>query len=303
MFTHLLVPLDGSELAERALPVATDLARVTGATLHLVRVVEPLVSPTWAITPVYFPADVYERTMTEERQAATAYLEAARERLSAGGIAIQAVQLEGHVAATLLDVERDAGIDLVVLCSHGRSGLARFVLGSVAEQLVRHSAAPLLLVRAFGPPVDLTQVVVPLDGSARSEAALAILASLEPTLARRVILLRVIREADRGPEAERYLAAVAARLQPAPLECTTRVELGEPADRIVEAAGATGLVVMSTHGRTALARWALGSVADRVAHAGVAGVLLVRVAHDADGAGSPIAPLNELSGDIPPADR
>lgn len=77
--------------------------------------------------------------------------------------------LTGGPLYALPSYEREAGIDLVVMCSHGRGGPARFALGSVADHLLRHGEAPVLLVRAFGEPVDLAHAVVPLDGSARAD--------------------------------------------------------------------------------------------------------------------------------------
>ncbi|HWE63753.1 MAG TPA: universal stress protein [Chloroflexota bacterium] len=167
------------------------------------------------------------------------------------------------------------GIDLVVLCSHGRRGLARLALGSVAERLLHDGSAPQLLVRAFGPPLTLARAVVPLDESTLAEQALTVLAALAGSVVYEVTLLRVIAAPEERLAAEHYLAAVARRL-PVPLIVRRLVEQGDPAERITAVAGVEALVLMATHGRSGLARLALGSVADRVAHGEVAGVLLVR---------------------------
>lgn len=279
MLENIMAPLDGSALAERALLPAESLARAMGATLHLVRVVEPLLATataTWSVAPVYVPADLYAEVIKTEEEAAASYLSAVRERLAAAGIQVRAERLEGNISATLLDYERAAAIDLVVMCSHGRSGLARFALGSVADRLVRHGAAPLLLARAFGEPVNLQRAIVPLDGSDRAEAALVLLQRFQPELMSDVTLLRVIDSAEEGPEAERYLAEVAARVRQGGIVCHTQVEQGDPAQTIIAAAGNAGLVALATRGRSGLTRWALGSVADRVARGGTAAVLLAR---------------------------
>src|SRR5918912_701310 len=160
--------------------------------------------------------------------------------------------------------------------SHGRSGLARFALGSVAERLVRHGTAPVLLVHAFGPPITLQHAVVPLDGSAPAEAALRVVKGLAPDVVREVTLVRVIEGPEQRAEAERYLAEAAQQLQVDHLACRQQVERGNVAQVILDVAGPDKLVVMATHGRSGLTRWALGSVADRVAHGGVGAVLLVR---------------------------
>jgi nucleotide-binding universal stress UspA family protein len=280
MFQQIMVPLDGSEVAERALPCAERLARLAGATVHLVRVIESPPDPSrmvWVPDMVgAVPTGMYADLVAAETRQATVYLDKMHAQVTAAGLRAQAAPLTGHAAAALLDYERAAGIDLVVMCSHGRSGLARFAFGSVADRLLRHGVAPVLLVRAFGAPVTLEHAVVPLDGSARAEEALRVVDALAHDGLRAVTLLRVIDAPDQGPQAERYLVEVAQRLQPAPLVPQCRVEQGDPAAAIIATAGAAELVVMATHGRSGLTRWALGSVADRVMRGGVAGVLLVR---------------------------
>ncbi len=291
MFEQILVPLDGSDRGERALPVAARLAEATGATLHLVRVVEP---PAVSTSALYAPINVFDDLIAAEHGEAAAYLSRAAaylDQLRAGADtgggerAVRIAHPTGDVAATLLDYERDAGIDLVVLCSHGRSGLARFVLGSVAERLLRHGAAPTLLVAAWGAPVVLERAVVPLDGSAAAEEALRLVEGLAGAVVREVLLLRAVGAADAAPEADRYLREVAGRLtreHRERLACQWRVTHDDPAEAIADAAGTGALVVMAasgcgrrTQGRSRLAHWALGSVADRVAHGGAAGVLIV----------------------------
>jgi nucleotide-binding universal stress UspA family protein len=276
MFQQIMVPLDGSELAERALPCAARLGVATGATLHLVHVVELMPPPTGPFALAYMPSGIHGDLVAQETQQATEYLAKMRERVAANGVPVRTEQMLGIAAAALLDYERDAGIDLVVMCSHGRTGLARFALGSVAERLLRHGTAPVLLVRPFGDAVTLEQAVVPLDGSERAEEALRVVDHLAHRVLHEVTLLRVIDAAEEGPEAERYLEAVAARLTQKHLACSRRVTQGDPAEAILDVAGTDKLVVMATRGRSALTRWALGSVADRVAHGGAAAVLLVR---------------------------
>src|SRR5919202_7128286 len=276
MFQQIMVPLDGSELAERALPCAARLGVATGATLHLVHVVELAPPLTWPFAPAYLPGSVYDDLVAQEIQQATAYLDKMRERVAAGGVHVRTEQMVGYAAATLLDYERDAGIDLVVMCGHGRTGLARFALGSVAEHLLRHGTAPVLLVRPFGDPVSLEHAVVPLDGSALAEEALRVVKGLAPDVVREVTLVRAIEGPERRSGAENYLAEAAQQLQVDHLACRRQVELGNAAQVILDVAGPDKLVVMATHGRSGLTRWALGSVADRVAHGGAAAVLLVR---------------------------
>lgn len=291
MFRQILVPLDGSDLAERALPVAERLARATDATIHVIRVSEPPPPAlVWAgatggmMSGGYLPGPVAagDDLFAAENRAASAYLDAVRERMSASGVSVRATHVTGDIASALLDYERDAAIDLVVVCSHGRSGLARFALGSIAERLLHYGAVPVLLVRAFGAPVDLAHAVVPLDGSALAERALPVLGHLAHAVVRAFTLVRVVGAGEDGPEAERYLEGVAHDLQRQDVfqggdgVCQRRVEQGDPARAILDVAGADKLVVMATHGRAGLTRWAMGSVADRVARGGAGAVLLVR---------------------------
>jgi nucleotide-binding universal stress UspA family protein len=276
MLQRIMVPLDGSELAERALPCAEQLALLGDATLHLVRVVEPRAEMTWMPGPLYVALRAYADPVERAAEAATTYLNSLRTTLAAQGIRIAVAQPVGPAAATLLDYERAAAIDLVVMCSHGYGGLVRFALGSVATHVLCHGAAPVLLVRALGGPVSLQRAVVPLDGSLRAEKVLRVVQELAGPLIQEVTLLRVTAAPDQGPAAERYLDQVALGLPGEDLVCRRQVAQGDPAQAIIDAAGTDALVVMATHGRSGLTRWALGSVADRVARHGAAAVLLVR---------------------------
>ena len=158
MFTQIMVPLDGSALAERALPSAARLAAATGATLHLVRVVEPLPGAVSVYRSVTEPS----RHLDREARAATEYLDTIRTRLTAEGVRVEVHRRLGHALDALLQEQRTAGIDLVVMCSHGRGGVSRVALGSVATGLLQRGTAPVLLARAFGTPVALEHAVVPL---------------------------------------------------------------------------------------------------------------------------------------------
>src|SRR5919199_5495208 len=126
MFQQIMVPLDGSELAERALPCAERLGVATGATLHLVHVVEIVPPPTGPFALAYAPGSIHGDLVAQETQQAAEYLDTMRERVAASGVHVRTEQMVGLAAPTLLDYECDAGIDLVVMSSHGRSGLARF---------------------------------------------------------------------------------------------------------------------------------------------------------------------------------
>lgn len=272
MVRQIMVPLDGSALAERALPGAVRLATATGATLRLVRVVEPLPGD----VSVYGPVTVPSRHLDLETRAAAEYLEDVQVRVATEGVRVETHQRVGHALDTLLKEQRSTRIDLVVMCGRGHGGLARAALGSVATGLVQQGTAPVLLARTFGDPVSLDQAVVPLDGSAHAEAALRLVERLAGSVIHEVTLLRVIDAPVQGPDAERYLEQVARSLRATGVRCTWQVEQGQPAEHIRAVAGRSKLVVMSTRGHGAVRRWALGSVADRVARDGGLDVLLAR---------------------------
>jgi nucleotide-binding universal stress UspA family protein len=144
MFKRIMVPFDGSELAERALPHAEYLAKMSGATLHLVRVVEP---PAAVRTHgLGAPVNVYTDVIAAQQQDAVEYLNGVRARLESDGLAVQASQLDGYAASALLDYVRQAAIDLVVMTAHGRSGMTRWALGSVADRVMQGGSTSVLLV-------------------------------------------------------------------------------------------------------------------------------------------------------------
>ncbi len=144
MFKRIMVPLDGSEFAEQALAHAEYLAKVSGATLHLVRAVErPSAVRTHGLGA---PVNVYGDVIALQREEAEQYLNELAERRSGEGLSIQVAQLDGPPAAALLDYVREADIDLVVMTSRGRSGLTRWAVGSVADRVVQGDAAAVLLV-------------------------------------------------------------------------------------------------------------------------------------------------------------
>lgn len=283
MYRQIMVPLDGSALAERALPCAERVAAASGATLHLVRVASPVFA-------AHETPDKHDTAdfLADEMRGAEAYLEQVQACLVATGLTVHTRRIVGTIEGALLEYAQTEGIDLIVMCSHGRTGLARLPLGSIADHLVRHGTTPARAGRAFGPPPRPERAIVPLDGSAPAEEALLALAALRAAdpgrrpIVRKVTLLRVVGSQEEGLEAEHYREGVARWLQRQGLVrggergCDRLVVFGDPAQAIVAAAEPNLLVVMATHGRSGLMRWALGSVADRVVTSGVAAVLLVR---------------------------
>lgn len=200
MLKRILVPLDGSSRAERALPVATRVAHATGGLVILTRVVSTSIE--------FWPSLVPQPTLAQE--AIDADLEGAREYLAAiaasdvlAGVPTETVALFGPSAPTILSVARSYQADLIILCSHGYTGMKRWVMGSVAQKVARYSAVPVLVLREEGPipaphpdPALPLRVLVPLDGSAQAKEAIEPAASLIAALAAPITgalhLLRVV---------------------------------------------------------------------------------------------------------------
>jgi nucleotide-binding universal stress UspA family protein len=272
MFSTILLPLDGSPLAEQALPHAEWLARRLTAYVVLTRVL-PIVTSTGEIDDLALG--------TSSR----AYLDQIAARLSEHGLSCGSVLPAGDPATEILDQARSSSAELIVMATHGRSGPSRWLYGSVADAVLRDSPIPVVLVPPHvtaPPPIDQSlRFVVPLDGSALGETALEPATELARRLGAELVLVQIVLwppllYGDSSelmyidPEqmlgaARDYLAGIAARVQPS-LARTIRVraELGRPTPAAI--AGIADeehahLIAMSTHGRSGLARLVLGSVA------------------------------------------
>lgn len=290
MFKTILVPLDGSAFSERALPIATALAQTLEAELILVHAVNA------GILPGVDPARAQCRAVDEGKT----YLAAQSARLSQQGLRVETAVPYGDAAESIaLEISLRAA-DLVVMCTHGRSGLGRWIYGSVAENVLAKSAAPVLLVHPTGEIPGLTtesgqvSIVVPLDGSGFAEAALPYASALARKLSGNLCLLRAVEPYgpppvypeyaslpppfDEGREAESYLEEVAGQLRRDGLSVCAVVRQGWAAESIALQGRELGasLIVMATRGRTGLLRLLLGSVALETVRRSPLPILLVR---------------------------
>jgi nucleotide-binding universal stress UspA family protein len=304
MYRSLLVPLDGSQFGEHALPLALGIARRAGATLHLVHV--------HAITtPISVDAiPVYDEALdAQDRARERAYLDDLARRLSNNGASrvITAV-LDDPIADALRTYAAAHDIGLVVMTTHGRGAFSRFWLGSVTDSLVRCAPMPILLVRPQETPPDLAQapainhILVPLDGSALAEHILPPATALGALTDAVFTLVHVIAIEAAGyktdwpivrsvagalaatrASAQTYLDRVAERLGAQSLVAHTAVIGGQPAPAILEYAHdhAIDLVALATHGRSGAARLLLGSSADKIVRGATTPVLLYRPPNDA----------------------
>jgi nucleotide-binding universal stress UspA family protein len=276
MFKRLLVPTDGSPLSVRAFALTETLARAQAAEVILAQVVE---APPWmGLGPdANMDAEVYQQLVDDLDQTATAHLARAQARLAEVGVRSRTALLHGFPAAELLEYEEASDSDLVVMSTHGRTGLARFALGSIADTLLREGTAPVLLVRAFAPALcALESALVPLDGSPLAEQALPAVRSLAQRPLRKVELLRVIQRPEERSAASDYLERIAPGLREYGLQVEISIREGFPSDIIRGAAAGVNLVVLGTHGRGGFDRLRHGSVADRAMRELATPVLLIR---------------------------
>jgi nucleotide-binding universal stress UspA family protein len=298
---NILVPLDGSAFGERALPMAYELARRAGATVHLVHVHD------LALLPFTFEGyGAFDPVWTERHRAdAATYLEGLAERAGQVGVNVRLRLLEAPIVESIADYAERVEADLIVMTTHGRGGVSRAWLGSVADDLVRAATVPVLMLRPTETEAEaeeaaaLRHILVPLDGSPLAAAALDEAAAIAAIEGARVTLVHVISPLyAAGPpyaatvasydaeayrlereRAERYLHRVAAEL--AGRVGTVRSLLithPHPATAIREIAHDedVDLIVIASHGRGGVARWALGSVADKLIRSGAVPVLVVR---------------------------
>ena len=299
MSLQILVPLDGSRFSEQAIPQAVRLAQRSRGSVHLVRVltVAPLISSEMI-------AVLDDRAVADERRGAQAYLD---QQTSGAAASVNAysVLLNGPVVRSLSDYIARAGIELVVMTTHGRTGLGRTLLGSVADALVRAVHVPVLLLRPHkgdtGPVVDnlaTRRIIVPLDGSPLAEQALEQAAEIEWLSGAHYTLLQVVsppfpetyaaavetqissaEEEHTIERAHEYLEPVADRLRAAGLSVDTVVSTqASSAAAIVQEAVASDadMIVMVTHGRSGWKRFTLGSVTQQVLHNATRPLLLMR---------------------------
>ncbi|MCC6180047.1 MAG: universal stress protein [Chloroflexi bacterium] len=274
MLKTILLPLDGSHLAERALPYATTLARHAGGRIVLVQAVQANSLP--GVDPSNAQVEVTSRADTGLADIVG--------RLRAEGIEAEAHVYYDEPTPAILDAAERHNADLIVMSTHGRSGLGRMMYGSVADSVLRHAETPVLLIPPLvdhsWPSDQPLTALVPLDGSELAEAALAATGLLTKTTGARLHLLRVIEpptyplygdgyayipfdeDAEMGQAGE-YLQSEARALEADGTRVSTQVTLGQPGTVIPAIArdARADVVVMATHGRGGLARLVMGSVA------------------------------------------
>jgi nucleotide-binding universal stress UspA family protein len=275
MIRSLLVPLDGSEFSEQGLPLASRLARASGADIHLARV--HVRAPGMMIANSPFPLGGVRDEVMEEQE----YLDDVADRLTDEGTAADASVLEGpRVADSLSAYADEVEADLVLIASHGRSGMRRAWLGSVASDLVGRTHLPVFVTRpsqdgAEASTPDVRTIAVVLDGSVAAEDVLEPASELARTTGARLVLMHVA--AWSREEATEYLDEVAAPLRNGGLDVSTHTMFntgtGEGVARVATALGAD-VIAMALGGRPG--GRAIRRLADEVLRASDIPLLLVR---------------------------
>ncbi len=291
MYSKILIPLDGSKLAEAVLPVAWTLAQDLSIPVDLLYVDDPK-QP--AVGAPVMPGE---------------YLKSIADSFGGAG-AVRCVIKAGNAAATIIEVAAAEPEMLIAIATHGYSGTKRWLLGSVAEKVLRAAANHVLLVRpANGAPIGaakLTTVIVPLDGSTLAEKILPTVSELALSLNLQVVLMRVTRRVYSAPpegflpvfganapdlkklwaeakaEAQQYLIEKASELRqqgvtqvtPLVFECGTDGAAAAIIDLVKKTP--ESFVAMCTHGESGIAKWLLGSVTERVVGHASGPVLVIR---------------------------
>jgi nucleotide-binding universal stress UspA family protein len=305
MYSCIVVPLDGSDFGDAAIPFAASIARRTGAEIELVHVHQHQDDGPYlgALTPFLYEGEslreaVYERRLMEKERS---WLQTRAARLLAeSGVFTTYRLLHGGVASALQQEMERVPADLVVMSTHARHGISRWRHGSMGDAMMRHSKRPIMLVPAGDDPQplrghELRNILIPLDGSDFSEQVLEPVLHLARLIGARVTLFHAIvppfaplaayEPSNRDLtvptdcEFERYLQSVAKRLTGLIEPATVRTVVSNaPASAIVELLGQNSfdVVAMATHGRGGVTRMLTGSTADQVLCQTHVPVLLVR---------------------------
>lgn len=283
MINHILVPLDGSTLAECVLPHVAAIAPVTHARVTLLHVLQPREGRG---APVIDPVEWHVQKQNSER-----YLEQIIDRLKEEDVlGVESVILEGNAASSVIDFAHNNNVDLILLSTHGSSGLSGWNVSSVVQKILLRSYKSVLLVRAYTPAMsDVTKIqykrlFVGLDCSPRSEFVLPFAINLAQYHKSQLILETVIerpRLINRLPPSEevaelasqfveknqeaasRYFGQLMAQFSTGDIEIEPHISVGDSAATALhDAAEASGadLVLLAAHGETGESRWPYGSV-------------------------------------------
>jgi nucleotide-binding universal stress UspA family protein len=281
MFDHILLPLDGSPLAECVLPHAVALAKAFKSRLTLLRVVFQKRSENQQ--SIVNPMD-WQMLKSE----ADAYLKSVQSRLENVDVQSEPYVMEGNPAQQIIDYTRDEQVDLIVMSSHGKGGLSEWNINSVVQKVLYRAFVPVMLIRAYhASPEPLTgltydRILLPLDGSKRAECSLPLAKSIGAVQDAKIYLTHIVEEPilptqtplskeDRElihrlteinvNEAERYLNMIKDQFEG--IDTQTIIETSSKTNialhNIVERDN-IDLVILSAHGYSGENRWPYGNI-------------------------------------------
>lgn len=269
MFERIIVPLDGSELAEAVLAQVRRILFHQDAEIILVRAV-----------PVPAGAEEAAELADILQAQADKYLGGIAGVWNAQGAKVRTVARQGDAADVILDLAAEEKASLIMMSTHGRSGVSRWALGSVAERVLRASRVPVLAVRAgAGTELSFQKILVPIDATDVSLEVVAPVLELAGLFGSHVVLLNVCD----GPECSIPVCQIteaSEKFREAGVPVEPLMKQGDAAVRILETCREQkpDLVAMTTHGRSGLPRWMLGSVTEKVLRAAPVPLLVVRPA-------------------------
>ncbi len=300
MEQQILIPLDGSALAEAILPYAVAVARATGSALTLLSVIPQ----TLVDDPIYATFDLPDPEQEESRASRSDYLASVATRLKEEGLQVRTKVLAGNPATHIVSLaQQDASIRLIAMASHGRSGIGRVFFGSVAAKVIEEVPMPLLLFRPpqhatpVAGPVSYQTILVPLDGSICAEQALDHARAFATAVGARLILLSVVYVSEHltasgaggippwvtaqlqteTQSRTDYLEHLAQPLCAQGLAVQTEVVSGQPIEGTLQSSARhhPDLIVLTTRGRNGLQQVLIGNVAMKVLqHAGLPALLV-----------------------------
>ena len=303
MYKKILVPMDGSELAERVLPYVKAMVKdKEGVSVTFIYSIQPVDSP---LVDKKFKT----RIEAEAREAAEKYLENLIRRLDYKESADCNI-LTGNAAEKIIDYAADKKINLIIMSTHGTSGLTRFRHGNIADKVMHSVNIPVWLIKSEHPIRTLVKeskklkVMVTLDGSKLSEEAIKHATALATQLGKENVDLHLFRVCELFPQDERhhertprnieeymseeqkrikevcsaYLGKIQNRLAKEGFNVKSSVDEGIQAETIIREANdlKVDFIVMSTHGRTGFSHWAFGSIAEKVIRGAECPVFIVR---------------------------
>ena len=297
MYTRILVPLDGSATAEAVLPYAEAFAAGFKTSVELMSVIDIGAMATHLAGDKLHHLDTI--IAAEEKKSAR-YLENVAKIFSRFPTECRIVR--GHPAEAILETTSMDRATLIAMATHGRSGAKRWLLGSVAEKVLRGTTNPLFLVRAAAakasPQRIINSIVVPLDGSSLAEQVIPTVSIWAQALDVEVTLIRAfefpasayygsenyltdydaLREGVRKEAADYLKEKANSLIGEGVRTVSTRTIEGPGADEIISYAQTEprAVIAMSTHGRSGVRRWLLGSVTEKVVRHGDDPVLVVR---------------------------